>query len=169
MLEFESSILCAMIGCVVAALVLQKRAGLVTCVFNFQPVGQACLKKAPAGPTTLEDLCAWPEQFCQRLFSDQQHGEDYQASFKRLFANYNFRVHDSYAGTGNASTALKKALLAFCAATGQAWRPHAAITASAIERDRIAQRVLANLHEAWATWYVLFQTQIWMLFLQPPA
>ena len=74
------------------------------------------------GPEDLKTLFSWPANHVDMLWADAEHGEDYRASFIKLFQENDIRVYDAFAGTCNASSSLKKAMLA-CAHKGGAQEP----------------------------------------------
>lgn len=79
---------------------------------------EACLRGCPAGPETYDKLCSWPEQFASSLLHDNQVGAQAKQNFEALYGEYDWRLSDFYAGTGNGTTSLKKQAQALASLTG---------------------------------------------------
>ena len=63
---------------------------------------------ARPAPASDEELHAWPDWFCRRLWATPECGADYKQNFADLYNHYDICVYDSYAGSGNGSVSLKK-------------------------------------------------------------
>ena len=79
---------------------------------------QDVLKGCADGPLNFKDLHAWPGRHCQLLWDGAEHGAEYREKFTSLFQSFDVRVYDAYAGTANASSSLKRAMMAACNMAG---------------------------------------------------